>query len=140
MPRRACTLQEQAAPFGTTVLCELECGRREALGGFIRVERIRTRAGLAERASRGLLDLARVVATGARVFEGLHVMVGEHFRGVLHAAELLDPVRGAFVLLRTAGARELTVRNIAKKDVQERVLGIPFDGGPSFAAHELLSL
>src|SRR5581483_696055 len=131
---------EDAPALGPVVRHELERGSVEPRGGLVAVERAGAITGVAESLGRAGGEIVDVEACDSPELEGLEVVVREHLRVVLLAAQALDPAGREAVLPRPVRTRHLAVGDVADEQVAERVLELAGDRGRAVAADELLPL
>ena len=132
--------KEQPPALGVIFRPELQGRVVETLGRFDGVESCGSIARIAERVAGSLVESGGVEPRRPSELERLEVVVGQHLGLILRAAERLDPGGGATVLLGADASGNLAVRDVADKQVPERVLALAGDRARAGALDELLAL
>ena len=135
-------LEQQRRPRGVVGRGHFEGRLEELRGRRMSPERRGAAARLHRRPPGALLELGGRLLRRPCKLQSREVVVGHELRPVVGAVagDRLEPLRGALVLRRPAGTRELAVRHVADEDVPEGVLVFVRDRGATLAADELLAL
>jgi hypothetical protein len=130
-------LKDQDRPLWIIRRPELECTFVEARRSGEGVERQRTVAGIAQGDPGARSERRGFLARGLGELERREVVVREHLGVILRAAERFDPLGGETMLRYPRRTRDLTVGDVSKQDVTERVLRLSLRGRVLIASNEL---